>query len=132
MAVYLSHTPLTSPLPSYLPKDATRKRSFIMSISVLAGVITVLPVLAVLSPLFLLGFFRLWGVFLQAGSKDRRYAIFAHVKEELKTAKEKRKRFQDADDDDWEKVEGTTSAPNGEVPKSGDFGGIVGFFHPFW
>lgn len=100
-----------------------------MAISVMIGLLAAIPVLAILTPFVLLGLLRVWGVFLKSGTRDRRHAIYVQVKEQLKASQEKRKQVQDPDDD-WEQVESSASAPNGEPPKV-DFPGIVGFFHPF-
>jgi alpha-1,2-mannosyltransferase len=98
----------------------------------LLGFVAAVPVAALLTPFLALLLLRLWGSLLQAGSSDRRQAICAHVEEERKATKEHRRKSQDLVDDDWEKVENTASAPNGGVPKDAEWGGIVGFFHPFW
>ena len=103
-----------------------------MSVSLLTGLLAAVPIVALLTPFLLILLLRIWGKFLQAGSSDRRYAIYAHAKDALKNSKDRDRRKQTQDnDDDWEKVESTASAPNGEVPK-GDWEGIIGFFHPFW
>lgn len=101
-----------------------------MALSFLAGALTSVPLIAFSIPFVLLGALRLWGWFLRSGTGDRRHAIYQQVKRELKATEEKRKRFQDAEDD-WEKVESTSAtAPNGGTPPS-DWEGVIGFFHPF-
>ncbi|ETN46632.1 uncharacterized protein HMPREF1541_00818 [Cyphellophora europaea CBS 101466] len=101
-----------------------------MAISFLVGVLAIVPLLFFVIPFALIGVLRLWGWFLQSGTRDRRHAIYQQMKRELKATEEKRKQFQDAEDD-WEKVESTSgTAPNGDV-SGNDWEGIIGFFHPF-
>lgn len=101
-----------------------------MSVSFLVGALAIVPLLGLSIPIFLLGVLRLWGWFLQTGTRDRRHAIYQQVKKDFKAAEDRQKHFHEAEDD-WEQIESSTgTAPNGAVPQS-DWEGVVGFFHPF-
>lgn len=136
-AVYTNHPPFPIifslfSLVSNPAEHAGYVPQGVMSISPLIGLLAAIPIVALLTPLLGLLLLRIWGKFLQASSSDRRHVICTHVKEELNAAKAESRRKSQEIDDEWEKVESSASAPNGEVPKDNDWAGIVGFFHPFW
>lgn len=101
-----------------------------MAVSFLVGCLACVPLIVFSIPLVILGGLRLWGWFLESGTRDRRHAIYQQVKKDLHATEQKRKQHHDGEDD-WEKVESTSaSAPNGGKPPN-DWEGVIGFFHPF-
>ena len=100
-----------------------------MPVSKLVGVSAVIPLLPLLALVFLRISIRLWGLSLQAKSRDRRDAIFIQTQRDQRVLEEKQDSSQE-DEEGWEKVERAGTAPNGQIPQD-DWQGIIGFFHPF-
>jgi alpha-1,2-mannosyltransferase len=87
--------------------------------------LAIIPLTIFVVPLLIQAVFRLWGWFLRTGTKDRRHAIYSHLKQDRSASRQRRKRL--STDDDWEKV-GDSATPE---DASDQWEGIVGFFHPF-
>lgn len=106
----------------------------------------VAPLIALTPAFVLFGIPALWqllgslfGTYLRRKTDGRRTKILEVIAEDEKqyAAKEGKKTVQSGSDkgeeDGWEKVEACPSsrAPDGNN-STGDWDGIVGFFHPFW
>ena len=100
-----------------------------MAISILVGLLAVIPLLPLFALFFLRICLRLWGRSLHANSKDRRNAILIQTQRDQRVLEEKQDDTHE-DEDGWEKVERAGTAANGQLPQD-DWQGIVGFFHPF-
>lgn len=100
-----------------------------MATSTWVGVLATVPLLPLLALLALRVGLRLWGLSLNAASKDRRDAIHIQAQRDLRILEEKQNNIQEVEDG-WEKVERAGTAANGRTPQE-DWNGIVGFFHPF-
>ncbi|PYI14185.1 alpha-1,2-mannosyltransferase alg11 [Aspergillus violaceofuscus CBS 115571] len=111
-----------------------------MMLLILKSFITLLALLAtcVLLPQLPLAVLRLvlravgWAV--QKRTRSRREYIVSRVRaEEEEVARKKSTKPASTDDEDWEKVDTSSSASSGTAgtSTSDDWNGIIGFFHPF-
>jgi alpha-1,2-mannosyltransferase len=87
--------------------------------------LAIIPLTVLAIPFLIKGVFRLWGWFLRTGTRDRRHAIYSHLRQDREAVRQKRKRL--STDDEWEKVDGSATPED----DSDQWEGIVGFFHPF-
>ena len=76
---------------------------------------------------------RLLGWYLRHKSKVRRQLILSRVEVDEEIQRKKKPGKNEAEDDDWGKMEGhpTEAAGKSHNPHR-KWKGIVGFFHPFW
>lgn len=112
-----------------------------MMLLILKSFLTFLALLAtcVLLPQLPLALLRLvlravgWAV--QKRTRSRREYIVSRVRaEEEELARKRSTKPASTEDEDWEKVDTSSSASSGTAGTrtSDDWNGIIGFFHPFW
>ena len=109
------------------------------SLVVLVSAILVIASTFFLFPLAVRSLGRVVGWHLRRTSQSRREAIYERVREEQRAflgqqrPGSAREESESTEDDGWERIEKSTAgfARNGGVADV-EWGGTIGFFHPFW
>ena len=101
-----------------------------MAASTLVAALAIIPLLPFVFLLLIKLILRVLGWSIRRRTRDRRDAITARIHRGKSALRATQETSQEAEDG-WEKIEKAGSAENGK-PFQDDWGGIVGFFHPFW
>lgn len=105
-----------------------------MSVVLIIVLLSAVPLVPFLVKVLVRRSLRFVGWSLRRRTSKRRELVASRVQAEEEAYQTALQRSPKAEDDDWEQIEGYAAgtAPNGELPRDGEWQGVVGFFHPFW